>query len=157
MVVMALGILCHAKNGNMRRIQSMVGMMLHHAGVPQRVITQFNQLGVSIGCTAINRAVAALSDAQRRRLLDVGSTLQKVPYIWVYDNIQCEDGVGIERVDSKKRRYDATGGYMAKAIVDPGQELPTKQSFHPEKMDGMGSSHLMPEDRCFFEKVRGPL
>lgn len=156
MVVMALSILCHAKNENMRRVQSMVGMMLHHAGVPQRVVTQLNQLGISIGCTAINKAVTFLSDAQRRRLLDVGSNIQKVPYIWVYDNIQVEDRVGSERVDSKKRRYDATGGYMAKAIVDPGQVLPTKQSFHPEKMDGMTSSHLFPataEDRAFFENV----
>jgi hypothetical protein len=60
-----------------------------------------------------------------------------------------------ERVDSKKCRYDATGGYMAKAIVDPGQGLPTKQSFQPEKMDGMSTSHLLPtaEDWAFLEKV----
>lgn len=155
MVVMALSILCYAKNDNMRRVQSIVGMMLHQAGLPQRVKTQLNQLGVSIGCTAINKAVAALSDAQRRRLLDVGSNIREVPYVWVYDNIQGEDSVSTERVDSKKRRYDATGGYMAKAIVDPGQGLPTKQSFHPEKMDGMSTSHLLPtaEDRAFLEKV----
>ncbi|OXV12170.1 hypothetical protein Egran_00069 [Elaphomyces granulatus] len=57
MVVMALSILCYAKNDNMRRVQSMVGMMLHQAGLPQRVKAQLNQLGVSIGCTAINKAV----------------------------------------------------------------------------------------------------
>jgi hypothetical protein len=80
-VSMALSILCYSKNDNMRRVQSMVGMMLHHAGLPERVKTQLNQLGVSIGCTAINKVVAALSDAQRRRLLDVGSNIQEVPYI----------------------------------------------------------------------------
>jgi hypothetical protein len=91
MVVMALGILCYAKNDNMRRVQSMVGMMLHKAGLPQRVMTQLNQLGVSIGCTAINKAVAAISDAQRRRLLDVGSNIHEVPY-----NIQGEDSVRLQ-------------------------------------------------------------
>jgi hypothetical protein len=50
-----------------------------------------------------------------------------------FDNIQGEDSVSTERVDSKKRWYDATGGYMAKAIVDPGQGLPTNNLFTPKR------------------------
>ena len=65
---MAMGILFYTMNRNLRRIQSMIGMVLHNAGVQDSVKQQMCRIGVSTGIHGISAAANELTAGQAKHL-----------------------------------------------------------------------------------------
>ena len=152
-----MGILFHTMNQNLRRIQSMIGMVLHNAGVQDSVKQQMCRIGVSIGIQGISAAVKELTARQAKRLLQIGNNVVDKPHTLVYDNLQYQFNVGAERLDNQRSRIDSTAGFVTEAILSkPDMKLPTKGSFNPDVLKTMGNQHLLStsyEDAMFKKEV----
>lgn len=152
-----MGILFYTMNHNLRKIQSMIGMVLHNAGVQDSVKQQMCRIGVSIGIHGISAAVKELTARQAKRLLQIGNNVVDKPHTWVYDNLQYQFNVGAERLDNQKSRIDSTAGFVTEAILSkPEMKLPTQASFNLDVLKAMSNTHLLPtsyEDAAFKKEV----
>jgi len=152
MIVVALSILFRAASQNNTRLQNVIGIYLHANGVKDSVITQLNRIGISTSLRSINRTLEALAVIAKANIVTAGKSIIRRPIHFVYDNIQLNQRVGQERIDSHNTFFCGTSGFWAESIIPEGHGLPLRASLNPARAKNMTTTNIVPvtafDEKC---------
>jgi hypothetical protein len=144
MIVVALNILFRAASQNNTRLQNVIGIYLHANGVKNSVITQLNRMGISASLRSIDRTLEALTVIAKENIVAAGKTIIWQPMHFVYDNIQLNQRVGQERIDSHNTFFCGTSGFWAESTTAIGHGLPLRASLNPTRAKDMTQKDIVP-------------
>jgi hypothetical protein len=144
MIVVALNILFRAASQNNTRLQNVIGIYLHANGVKDSVITQLNRMGISTSLRSIDRTLEALTLIAKESVVAADKSIILRPIHFVYDNIQINQRVGQERIDSHNTFFCGTSGFWAESIIPPGHALPLRASLNPTRAKNMTPKDIVP-------------
>jgi hypothetical protein len=144
MVVVALNVLFRAASQKNTRFQNTIGIYLHANGVKDSVITQLNRMGISTSLQSIDRTLEALAMITKAKIVTAGKSIIWRPIHFVYDNIQLNQRVGQERIDSHNTFFCGTSGFWAESIISQGHSLPLRASLNPARAKNMIRADIVP-------------
>jgi hypothetical protein len=144
MIVVALNILFRAASQNNTWLQNVIGIYLHANGVKDSVITQLNRMGISASLRFIDRTFEALTVIAKANVVAAGKSIVWRPIHFVYDNIQLNQRVGQERIDSHNTFFCGTSGFWAESTISPGHALPLRASLNPTRAKDMTPKDIVP-------------
>jgi hypothetical protein len=153
---LALSMLFRARNKSLCALQTVIGVYLHANGVPTHVITQLSQYGISVGLRSLEKIMDALANDQKERLKQQGHRMTEEQLVIVYDNINVYEKVNQLRTDNQPHQFNGITGFVARAIG--GRPVPTRDSIHPELLNGLDNSvfSLTEDDSKYYRIVRLP-
>lgn len=111
-IVMVICVLFNSWNRGHRKFQTWVGMWLLASGVKMRVIETLQRYGLSVGPRSTEVTVSTIAEAQKQKLVQVGSEVPTLGLILCYDNINVHETKGQERQESKDKQYNGIVGFV---------------------------------------------
>ncbi|KAI9432877.1 hypothetical protein BJY52DRAFT_1207806 [Lactarius psammicola] len=167
--VVCISIILQSANKNCNHLQGIIGMFVHSANVPQRVIEVLTHAGLSISIKSIQRAVKSMSTDSAQKIWE---SLRSLKVAMAYDNFDINFKTSEPTIAHRSSFVSATSATAIPLVgvesidalrcsaalwsVDPRNSLPSATPISFDEFDLLKFHVMDTYDHCAPEKEFSP-